>query len=314
MNNADLIDDYDPQEVLENLPMAMALLSPEGIVQFANPLYASCFNLTAAEMLEKNIGQFSNYAYQKFMSELAAFEEKGQVSSFELNMGKHYFLVNLKPYLNQQNKIKNVLVCCAEITHLKRAECSLKQHNAELKVLSEKDHLTGLWNRRKFDRNLEDYEQMLSNMQLDGFSMIMLDFDNFKQINDRFGHSFGDDVLQTGAQALEYLLSGIQGADLYRIGGEEFAVLLPNMQLQRCCELAQLCCAAVAELSNKYQEQGLTLTVSCGAASSLSGQNRPFSILQCADQALYKAKLNQKNCTYYYENNEIHLFTHSQIN
>ena len=94
---------------------------------------------------------------------------------------------------------------------------------------------------------------------------------------------------------------------MIRIGGEEFAALLPGQNLQRACVLAQACCEAVAGMSSRYQIQGLALSISCGAAGSRPGGSL-LNTLQHADHALYAAKQRRKNSTFYYMDDEIHLF------
>ena len=307
INNIDFAEHYDAQEVLDNLPLATALISPQGTVLFANPLYAACFDLTVADILMKNIRGFSESIYQRFMHELAQFQIRGVIQPFEFEWNQRYFWVGFKPNLDENSQLKNVLVCCSDITHVKQAESSLKQRNAELKQLSERDHLTGLLNRRMFDLHLAQHQEAAHAGRLEAFSIIMLDFDDFKQINDSYGHSFGDEVLQAGAAALQRVISGMEDARVYRIGGEEFAALLPGQTLQQACGLAQDCCEAVAGLSSRYQIQGLALSISCGAAGSRPGCPL-LSALQHADHALYAAKQRRKNSTFYYMNDEIRLF------
>ena len=125
----------------------------------------------------------------------------------------------------------------------------------------------------------------------------------------------GDDLGHAGnrqqaraqaAAALQRVISGMEDARVYRIGGEEFAALLPGQTLQQACGLAQACCEAVAGMSSRYQIQGLALSISCGAAGSWPG-GPLLNTLQHADHALYAAKQRRKNSTFYYMNDEIQI-------
>jgi len=155
--------------------------------------------------------------------------------------------------------------------------------------LAEEDPLTGVANRRAFDRSLE--------VMLDGaragrhFSLLWLDLDLFKHINDTFGHAAGDVVLQRFASVLRL---GRRAGDLAaRVGGEEFALILPLNQKHEAVEIAERICQSLKSTEWLEISAALRVTVSIGIALSHEveiGELSAKSIYQLADRRLYRAK------------------------
>ncbi|MBK1689986.1 sensor domain-containing diguanylate cyclase [Rubrivivax gelatinosus] len=166
----------------------------------------------------------------------------------------------------------------------------LSRANDELARLAAQDALTGLANRRAFEQRAAE-EQARSRRSGSGFGLLLLDIDHFKNVNDRFGHATGDRVLQQIARLLE---SSIRETDLAaRLGGEEFAVLLPELG-----ERADTMRVAekIRETIQHHDFGGIgEVTVSAGCAWA-DGSAVPVSAaLQQADLALYEAKGQGRN-------------------
>ncbi len=155
------------------------------------------------------------------------------------------------------------------------------------------DELTKLYNRRYFDRHLEI---MLKKAQEQGRSMavMMLDIDHFKQVNDSHGHEAGDNILKEFASRIQ---NNIRGADLpCRYGGEEFVVLMPDIDLERAQLVGERVRSAVENSSfNAGSGRKISITVSAGIALNSSNIDSPQSLLKRADIALYKAKNDGRN-------------------
>jgi len=151
------------------------------------------------------------------------------------------------------------------------------------------DHLTGLANRRRFERQLE--REVGRTLRFGHpFSLLMIDIDNFKNLNDSFGHDAGDDAIRALSKVLR---EGTRGIDLAaRIGGEEFAVLLVETSQQGGVEVAERLRLAIRSLEIP---SGGQITASFGVAECPTGAQTVADILKAADVALYDAKRNGRD-------------------
>lgn len=160
------------------------------------------------------------------------------------------------------------------------------------KKLTEKafyDALTGLFNRFKFNELLDEYDQQYQQKGLT-FSLMIADIDNFKQVNDTYGHDVGDCVLKRVAQCLNSNPSNLVAS---RWGGEEFAVLLV-CNLEEAIKISKVIVQSVSELD--FSDLGIhQVTISAGVAAM--DENLDLSqLFSLADRALYQAKHDGKNC------------------
>ena len=174
---------------------------------------------------------------------------------------------------------------------------SLRQELEVVKEESLRDGLTGIYNRRAFDQRLQ-YLIERSLVQRTEFAILVLDIDNFKNVNDTFGHLVGDRVLLAIAQVCRQM---IRSDDfLARYGGEEFVIVLPGASKRNAGKKAQLICKTIAK--TRYQlgdapdaALSLNVTVSIGLSVYNPGETSE-TLLARADQALYQAKAAGKNC------------------
>jgi diguanylate cyclase len=180
---------------------------------------------------------------------------------------------------------------------LDTAESRLQEQAVEIEAHMSRsltDALTGLPNRREFNARLE--ERMGAwNRRRDVFSLLLLDVDHFKKLNDRYGHLAGDQVLATIGRALR---GAIRREDaIARFGGEEFAILLPSTSLEEAIQTAQQVREAVSRVAISRNNQQIAVTVSGGLATIQSNE-RVEALIQRADSALYAAKEAGRNCTF----------------
>ena len=173
-------------------------------------------------------------------------------------------------------------------------EIELRRLNRELLVRATTDALTGLSNRRQLDTDL----QMLSTPRLSvgpSCAFIMLDLDHFKRLNDELGHAVGDAALRSVSAELRRV---VRGRDtIYRYGGEEFLVIMPNASLPAAREAAERIRGAIVDLHIKagVASDAPSLTISCGVAFSLIAREQWETVLAAADSALYEAKATGRN-------------------
>ncbi len=179
---------------------------------------------------------------------------------------------------------------------LLRSEGQLREANALLSELSIRDGLTGLYNRRRFDQ-VFDMEWRRSLRSMRPLALLMIDVDNFKDLNDTYGHQRGDDCLREIARVLED--QPRRGHDMVaRFGGEEFAVLLPGADVSGALRIAENVRRAVEgqKMEHKRSATGPWVTVSVGVSSRTPQVGEtPETMLYDADMALYMAKQLGRN-------------------
>ncbi|MGH2944596.1 MAG: diguanylate cyclase domain-containing protein, partial [Solirubrobacteraceae bacterium] len=178
------------------------------------------------------------------------------------------------------------LVSFAQLVSI--AVTNARAHEA-LTTQARTDPLTGIANRRAFDERLTEEIERASRHGR-ALSLMLVDVDNFKAINDRFGHATGDRVLVALADSLRAAMRG--GDLLARIGGDELALILPDCRPERAAVVAQRMLDGVSADSSLARRHGVTL--SAGVAGLAAGQAAD-DVLRCADQALYAAKDGGRN-------------------
>ena len=164
----------------------------------------------------------------------------------------------------------------------------------EARVLADRDSLTGLYNRRRFE---EDAECLFAQAQRNNrrLSLLYFDLDDFKRINDAYGHAGGDTILKGIAQILS--LQSRRNEELYRLGGDEFAILVPDAEQHQIEALARRVLATVAQMQFSFDGQEVHVSCSMGiaACSPKSIQDSSADLTQQADRAMYQAKHSGKN-------------------
>lgn len=175
------------------------------------------------------------------------------------------------------------------------AHTSIALHNTLLYKRAITDDLTQLFTRQHIDEALA-IEIQNAQQQLDDLTILILDLDHFKLVNDNYGHTTGDQVLQTFSNIVK---KHIRDCDIAgRFGGEEFIVILPNTNLKNAHELAERIRLAIAHKTIIKDEQIIKASVSIGVASYHSSHNgKALLLIEDADKALYQAKEKGRNQT-----------------
>jgi two-component system cell cycle response regulator len=188
-----------------------------------------------------------------------------------------------------QEKLKNTIdVALDKWTRLQQAMADKEK----LERLANFDSLTGLYNRRAILSKLRELIN-LANRYKEDFSLIMLDIDHFKSVNDRYGHLTGDEVLEKIAALIR---RNIRNTDIVgRYGGEEFIIVLPQTNLSSAWAIAERI-RSIIENAEMKDPAGtvFTVTVSQGLSEWERGEDAD-SLISCADEALYKAKGRGRN-------------------
>jgi diguanylate cyclase (GGDEF)-like protein len=183
-----------------------------------------------------------------------------------------------------------------DITVSRRQQEELRQLTTHLESLAGKDALTNLVNRRRFDAELES-EWRRAHRSGSTLSLLMLDVDHFKHLNDTFGHPFGDEVLRCFASLLAHCVQR-SGSLLARYGGEEFAVLLSGTDLSGAAQLAEFIRQQVELMSlgnEKTRLVRITISIGVACASGSEPESSASALIDRADRALYAAKEKGRN-------------------
>jgi diguanylate cyclase len=185
---------------------------------------------------------------------------------------------------------------------LETAERKLREQAVEIEAhisRSLTDPLTGLPNRREFGDRLAARMGAWERRK-EAFSLLLLDVDHFKRLNDQNGHLIGDQVLAGIGRALQGSLR--KEDSVARYGGEEFAVLLPSTSLDQAAIVAEKVRTAISRVEVDHNGQRISVTASGGVAM-IQADEKPDSLIQRADAALYAAKEAGRNCAFLHDGN-----------
>lgn len=167
---------------------------------------------------------------------------------------------------------------------------SFERAAREQQDIASRDPLTGIYNRREFDRRLDALLQARSGA---AFAVLQLDLDFFKQINDRYGHVSGDEALVAVA---ELIRNNVREGDCFaRLGGEEFGLLLPDIDRNCALAIAERIRRLVETMKLDFTNDDLRLTVSAGLYHGTGGDLNSRSMMRIVDQGLYRSKNNGRN-------------------
>ncbi len=232
----------------------------------------------------KSVATFGNFAFfsQKLHNYLFPFEVTSQWGSEFDHMQQS---CTMGPLRDDNNVIRHIYIMVQDVTEVTSYEQKLLEMNM-------RDGLTGSYNRRYMEFRLQqEYERYQRYAR--PFSIIIQDIDFFKKINDTHGHLAGDAVLKAFT---DLIVSSIRKVDIFaRYGGEEFCCLLPETDLKNAATLAQILRKKVEKRIFRFNDTGISITISQGVAELNSAVTSPDSLLKRADEALYEAKRAGRN-------------------
>jgi len=259
-------------------------------------------NLTM-KTVKKQIEFLSFYIYE--------IDEQTNRLNLLIKSGKKEQIKNLVPYvfpLHVRDKVFAILKVTSQ-NELNPAHCDLLRMVAsllsgglfqlKLSLESRTDPLLGIFNRGHFEKLL-DQEIIKSSETNQMFCLIMLDLDDFKKVNDNYGHPAGDQLLIKVAQKTKEVV-GISGT-VARYGGEEYSIILPNKKIKEANSIAEKIRSAIEKIKIVYENRGpINVTCSQGIAMYPGDGEEGEDLKSAADKALYLAKMKGKNKVVSYE-------------
>lgn len=256
-----------------------------GIIESTNPQTEHLFRATPEQMVGHNIRRFIP-DWNPNIKDLKQNGVKNRESQGSRTDGSTVPIVMRKSLLREANAFYFVIFLM-DISEYKDAE-------QELYYQATHDSLTGLYNRRHMEGSaLREYNAIQRHQR--ALSVVMLDIDHFKKVNDTYGHDIGDKVLMSLAKTLE---SKLRRTDLlYRCGGEEFVILFPETEAAEAYMLANKLCKTISNQSIYIDDKiSIQVSVSMGVYTANGTENGGYEeMIQRADRAMYAAKSSGRN-------------------
>ena len=221
------------------------------------------------------------------------FDAGQEVPVHEIQIGDLICQVAVKAVRDDSGFAVGEMVSLTDITRQKKIEQQLAEANAQLSFLANHDCLTGTLNLRAY-HELCDRMMNLAFRNNTPFSVLFVDLDHFKCINDNYGHDVGDSILKSVAECMK---NSCRSCDVIgRVGGEEFSVFLPETDNQGALVFAEKLRAGIEQLSLSHPTFGeIRITTSIGVASKMAHHKAIADLQRDADHAMYHAKKEGRN-------------------
>lgn len=268
-----------------------------GRFTYSNARFNELFGYTAEEIRELGLLDLVTENYRPIVAENNRKRLSGEVVRIDYmfrGLRKNRAVIDVEVHssmmeISGEMALISMLIDVTERTRVLREMQALQD---KLRDQSTRDALTGLYNRRYLDETL-DRELILAVRHSHPVSVIISDVDHFKAVNDRYGHSAGDEVLRVFSGLLK---QHARGSDICcRYGGEEFLVVLPRMSQDIAIERAELLRSAFAAAPVPWDGTQLTVTASFGVAAFPHAGRTANELVAAADRALYAAKAAGRN-------------------
>lgn len=285
---------------MDNSPIVAFLKDPDGCYSYVNGPFLRRFNLREDQVIERDDFELwpsvASSLREHDQSVLAQDETVSLIESVPGADGQDAFWQVYKfPLKRGGGSGRYVAGVALDITENKKYEQKLEQYQSQLEAAlarveeqSVTDSLTGLRNRRAFERRLSEEFERVTRYQ-PPLSLLLLDVDRFKSFNDTFGHIEGDQALQSVARLLQ---ENARTSDFVsRYGGEEFVVILPNTAAEGALVLAERFRRAIEQ--EPWPQRPITISVGVATVSSETSDAK--ALLQAADKAMYVAKTGGRN-------------------
>jgi diguanylate cyclase (GGDEF)-like protein/PAS domain S-box-containing protein len=276
--------------IFDHLPDVFYRTDMNGIVTKASPSCLKFLGYTPEEMIGTPLADYYYTPEERKKVVQAIIDGNGEATQVEAALKRKDGTVIWVSTSAYTHSVPDGTPICIE--GIARDISDRKQLEDELIALSRTDGLTGAYNRGHFMEKSKDVITLMRRYQLSA-SIIMMDLDYFKTINDQYGHHGGDIALQAFAGICQ---QEIRESDIFgRLGGEEFALMLPETPIEQARKLAERIRIATEVLRIPIDDEEMSMTVSIGFAKVGTDENALSTALRKADRALYKAKEEGRN-------------------
>ncbi|MCA1773573.1 MAG: diguanylate cyclase [Halomonas sp.] len=284
------------ENVIKAAPLGICITDPQGRFEMVNPAYCDFYGYTEEELLGQPFTIVFPGAHRDKMHALNdAFlagnesHELRQELEVRRKNGEVRTIITEAALLEGADGQPRKVTFIVDITQRKQLEQRLQHANERLHYLAHHDELTCLLNRRAGLQRLEQ-ELSRSSRYRSPLSIAMFDLDNFKAINDTYGHGVGDNILQEVTAKVNETL---RDTDVQiRLGGEEFLIIMPEVDADNARQAMERVRSAVAQTA--FTKRALTVTLSAGVAGYVEASTT--RLLDHADKAMYQAKQTGRNC------------------
>ncbi len=269
------------------------------LIEVEQFLYSSSSSLNEAYKGNKSFHMTIEYEVKdigEFLESHQDVDELRQFIEVKLDNIRQSLLEKQAAEESQINKLTGEIESFKTRLHRMKKEVVRVQKKAEqLEKASLMDHLTGIPNRRAYEKYIREEWQRYRKTQ-DVFSLLMVDIDNFKSINDKYGHWAGDKCLE---ELVKRVRSKLRDSDfLARYGGDEFLIVLPNTDKDGAVHVSEKLRAHIEQTRFLYRGQRIPFGISIGVCAIDPADQNLRSVLNRVDKALYNAKACGRNCIY----------------
>lgn len=297
VNEQEFIQQEFYRFIFEKSLDAILLTSPDGPIHRANPAACAMFQRTEEEIIQAGRAGIVDLKDPRLEPALQERREKGSVVA-ELTFYKKdgsRFPGQVSSTIFQDNHGREwTAMIVRDITELRQTEEILKELQQATEEMARRDFLTGVWNRRGFIDKLRK-ETSRAHRKKGPLSLMLLDIDHFKSINDQYGHLCGDVFLSEFALKLTSMLRPYD--EIGRYGGDEFILLLPDTDKEEACRVAERIRLEFKEHPVLVKGKKISTTMSIGVMELDGGEEKLNDIISRVDGYMYNAK-KLRDCVY----------------
>jgi diguanylate cyclase (GGDEF)-like protein/PAS domain S-box-containing protein len=299
-------------QAVEQSPASIVITDTNGSIIYVNPKFTEVTGYSYEEVLGKNPRILKTdvtpvQVHADLWETLCSKKVwRGEFCNRKKNGELYWEFASISPILDRNGEITHYVAVKEDITERKQTDLALRAANQQLSLqLDEiqklqaalreqaiRDPLTGLYNRRYL---YETLGQEIARAQREDLplSIMMLDFDHFKDFNDQYGHAAGDAILQSLAGVL--LCCTRKSDTVCRIGGEEIIIAMPNTPLEQAQQRAAELVEEISKEKIPFEGEWLSITVSIGVAAFPEHGETINAVIRAADQAMYRSKEMGRN-------------------